>query len=615
MRALVVVACLSAVGCADGTSVLTLSVTSDAVVSGVDHVVVQLTDVGHNRVAKPVTVSLPDAPAMIPPVRTVALVLPATLHGAVHLDVTAYDVDGAILSTTAVDTMVSPSKSQGATATLPGGAPAPDLGGADMTCMPCPTVCCPASQQCGATGCCTPGGPDLPDNNFTDSNCDGVDGNAADAVFVDPTNGNDTTGDGTRPRPLQHLGGGAGALALAQAQKKHQILISTGTIHETATIALFDGIGLFGGYDAANGWNRSDANARPSLVVTAANTAVLVPTQTLATYWDRIDVSAATAATAGQSSYAMFVNDGDLFTLSNATLVAGDGAPGVDSTTPAKQSTPATANGAAGSGSIVATCCVSVQSNTCVQGPAGVSSCGGFAGGKGNPCGSPAAPVPGTGPSPGTGGGPNGPGGMGGSGAAGADAAAPPTAMFGSVDASGYAPPLGTIGSVGAPGSGGGGGGFNGPNGCTCNTSVTTLPGGGGGAGGCGGVASTAAAGGGGSFALYLWNANPTLDAVKLVAGNGGAGGKGALGAPGQDGGSGGGPSPVLGGVGGSGGRGGSSSGGLGGPSICLEQAGTSMPTLKTTPIYVTGTGGAGGVSPNPAISGLAGVSASTRTN
>ena len=101
MRTLVVVACLSAVGCADGTSVLTLSVTSDAVVTGVDHLVVQVTDVAHNRVAKPVTVALPDAPAMIPPARTVALVLPSTVRGVVHLDVTAVDVDGAMLSATA----------------------------------------------------------------------------------------------------------------------------------------------------------------------------------------------------------------------------------------------------------------------------------------------------------------------------------------------------------------------------------------------------------------------------------------------------------------------------------------------------------------------------------
>src|SRR5206468_501689 len=122
-----------------------------------------------------------DAPAMIPPARNVALVLPSTLRGAVHIDVTAFDATGAIVSVTAVDTTVSPSKSQAATATLPGGAPAPDLGGVDMSCTPCPTMCCPAPQQCGATGCCTPGGVDLPDNNFTDSNCDGVDGNAADA--------------------------------------------------------------------------------------------------------------------------------------------------------------------------------------------------------------------------------------------------------------------------------------------------------------------------------------------------------------------------------------------------------------------------------------------------
>lgn len=348
--------------------------------------------------------------------------------------------------------------------------------------------------------------------------------------------------------------------------------------------------------------------------MTTTNTGVQVAAQTKATVWDRVDVSLGSVSMPGKSAYAMFVLAGDLFTLSNTVVVAGDGGPGIDGTTPAKQATPSSANGQAGSGSIVATCCVQQTSNTCVQGPPGTTSCGGFAGGKGNPCGSPGAPVPGTGPSPGTGGGPNGPGGQGGPGAPGPDAMAP-TVTYGTVAASGYTPALGTVGGPGAPGSGGGGGGFNGPNGCTCNTVVTTMPGGGGGAGGCGGAPGTAAGGGGGSFALYLWNANATLDRVKLVAGNGGKGGKGVTGAPGMDGGVGGGPSPVIGGPGGAGGTGGASSGGPGGPSICLELAGTSAPVLKTTPIYVTAMGGAGGPSPSSSLTGPTGLVAATHTN
>ena len=41
-----------------------------------------------------------------------------------------------------------------------------------------------------ANGCeyaCTATGPDLPDDSFIDSNCDGIDGDASKAIFVSST--------------------------------------------------------------------------------------------------------------------------------------------------------------------------------------------------------------------------------------------------------------------------------------------------------------------------------------------------------------------------------------------------------------------------------------------
>jgi hypothetical protein len=453
---------------------------------------------------------------------------------------------------------------------------------------------------------------DLPDDTFKDSNCDGVDGDAADSIFVDPINGSDTSGDGTKAKPLQHLMGPAGAIALAKAQSKSHILVSTGALSESVTVEVPDGISVWGGYDASQGWQRSNAIARPRVTVTAP-TAVRVSSPTSPMRWDRLDVTAGDAVAAGESSYGFVVVSGSALTLTNTIVTAGKGALGTAATTPSKQATPAVANGSVGGGERVATCCVAQISNSCAPGAAGKNSCA-FSGGAGNPCGAPAAPVPGKGPKPGKGGGPNSPGGAGGPGDPGTPAPVP-TVAFGTVGTNGYTPAQGTTGGDGTAGSGGGGGGFNGPNGCTCNTLVTTKPGHGGGAGGCGGKPATAAGGGGGSFALFLFDASPTLDNVKLVAGKGGDGGKGVVGGPGMDGGLGGGTNNVRGGDGGSGGPGAPSSGGPGGPSICLEQVGTSAPIYTTTPTFVVGSPGLGGSSPNAALKGVIGIVANERTN
>src|SRR3954471_17096986 len=56
-----------------------------------------------------------------------------------------------------------------------------------------------------------PGAPDKPDLAFEDTNCDGIDGDVAKAVFVSPQ-GNDN-GTGTKANPLQTL-----AAAIAKAK-------------------------------------------------------------------------------------------------------------------------------------------------------------------------------------------------------------------------------------------------------------------------------------------------------------------------------------------------------------------------------------------------------------
>ncbi|MFL6003277.1 MAG: DUF1565 domain-containing protein, partial [Nocardioides sp.] len=94
-----------------------------------------------------------------------------------------------------------------------------------------------------------PGAPDRPDLAFTDTNCDGIDGNAAKAVFVSTVDGNDA-GTGTKNNPLKTIN--AGITAAAPAGK--DVYVAGGTYAETASLA--DDVGVYGGY-ALNFRNRS----------------------------------------------------------------------------------------------------------------------------------------------------------------------------------------------------------------------------------------------------------------------------------------------------------------------------------------------------------------------
>ena len=470
-----------------------------------------------------------------------------------------------------------------------------------------------ASTDPDAAPVCTPVGADVPDDMFEDSDCDGLDGDASEAVFVDPIDGHDT-GDGSQTQPKAHLLGASGAFMTAASLGRQHIFVSTGVLSESATVVVPDGISVWGGYDAAQSWTRSDSIAHPLLDIADPTGVRFVGTPAPMT-WDRIDVRAADATAEGASSYGVFMEaTTNALVLSHSTVTAGDGATGTQSEAPDAPVTPEGADGGVGSGLIEATCCVAQLSDTCVAGPPGQNECA-FAGGVGARCGAAGgAPTPGAGPMPGTAGGVREQGGPGGAGGAGDDAAVP-AATFGTATIAGYTPAEGTVGTAGTAGSGGGGGGLDYQGWCSCNAFVAFPPGHGGGAGGCGGAAATAAGGGGGSFALFLFNANPTLDRVALVSSDGGNGGAGSLGGPGGAGGSGGGQplSPVAGGNGGAGGTGGTSGGGLGGPSICLEKVGTSTPFLVTTPTCALGTGGLGGTSPNPAINGLNGLTSPER--
>ena len=472
------------------------------------------------------------------------------------------------------------------------------------------------------------GGVDVPDPMFLDSNCDGLDGDIANSVFVSSDAG--AGGDGTREMPFQTIAEG-----IAAATAEHRdVLVAGGTYIETIT--LVPEVDVFGGYQATS-WTRSATRTRvrgpdgaPALLAVDIDT----PTRVVG-----FEMVSTMPSSPGQSSIAARVVRSDGLILEYVTLTAADGSRGDSPTQPV-----AAAAGMGGSGGNAG----SFSGRTCpfvnpqpTPGAGAMGPCSGCRGGRGGVtegyyAGSALRPpsagengpnnttifctrdatIPGG--AVGTGGAAGRRGATGTSGGDGAHVLTP-TPAIGAFSESGYAPADGRVGPAGGPGVAGAGGGGGG--GCFymddnfCFSSGG--PGGGGGAGGCAGAAGLRGGGGGASIGLYLWDSTPTLTRVTISAGTGGRGGdgtRGGAGGAGGAGGDGGGRGPACGpsgmnsvggpgGPGGAGGAGGSGSGGSGGPSIGVllgagsnQSASSSGVTITTSSGGVPGAGGTGAV-------------------
>ena len=98
------------------------------------------------------------------------------------------------------------------------------------------TLAAPASASaadCAAT--------DRPDLAFKDANCDGIDGDIANAIFVDGRDGDDVNA-GTRALPKQTIAAG---IAAAKAADK-DVYVSEGSYAES--LVLQTDVGVYGGY-------------------------------------------------------------------------------------------------------------------------------------------------------------------------------------------------------------------------------------------------------------------------------------------------------------------------------------------------------------------------------
>jgi hypothetical protein len=471
----------------------------------------------------------------------------------------------------------------------------------------------------GCEYACTPTGEaDVPDPEFIDADCDGIDGNIVTSIFVAPEPVGVPGAPGTIVAPVPTIG--EAILIARNDEGRGPILVSEGVYNEQVTVQ--SGVSIYGGYRRGMiYWDRATANEAPT-VVGDGTVGMVAAGVTELTYIDSLQIRAASAQGSGGSSYGVRItNSNEMLVFRGNIVEAGNGSSGSDG----RAGDPGAAGGRGGDGQSGCDAC----SGRGTGGTAGASSCNtGGAGGRG-------AHGDNRGSTGGTGRGPTGGGGGGGGGGdgrvcgfcnGGGDGSAGGTGGnggpgghggggdgFGAVSRGVWVGNSGATGSAGSAGSGGGGGGGGG--GSDCCRDDRGGGGGGGGGAGCGGTAGRGGTGGGGSFGFFLLGSTPNLIANVVTTGNGGRGGVGgaggqpggggsfgAAGGPADDGGPGG-----AGGNGGRGGAGGCGGGGSGGVSFGIFTGSGSSPNIEANDFSI-GEGGPGGQSCG--LSGNTGASA-----
>ncbi len=459
---------------------------------------------------------------------------------------------------------------------------------------------------------------DEPDDLFVDANCDGIDGEAAKAIFVDTVSGSDSNA-GNIGSPLKTIK--AAVSKSSSVPQIKYILVSEGNYYETFEIN--SAVSIYGGYSKTNKWARSDSykvNIYPS------QDGIRVSDVSSAIVFDRINISSQDAVLASSSSYGMVISNSPNVRIHKCSIKSGRGANGEDgangqngpandlSAGKGKQGIP----GCEDSGGVLCSSC-----SRPAGGAGGTSVCG-MHGGKGGDAGKSSD----YGYDGSAGIGPSGSGGVGGKGGPpGRGSASPLSSQFGqngpdgqngdngsggqsygTFTQSGYlATNNGGDGQNGVNGAGGGGGGGGGGGTADCDSYGSSA--GGGGAGGCAGTGGKGGKGGGASIGLYLYNSNVLITDSSVSSqsgGSGGRGGNGGTGSMGVSGGDGGGYGGTYeqddgsmggpGGSGGKGGNGGAGGGGGGGPSIAVYKNATSVFNQSGT-VLTRGSGGSGGQS------------------
>ena len=469
---------------------------------------------------------------------------------------------------------------------------------------------------------CDMNAEDLPDRYGFDTNCDGIDGDAEQSVFV--ASYGDDSFSGTRYEPKRTI---QAALELASMDpSKTWVLVQEGLYDGPLT--LVDGVSIAGGYEL--GWARdgdgfstvSGGNSVLKGTPTIRGTNIITPT-----YLMNLEVRPEEQIAPGESVYTIALLDSPAVIFERMFVIGGTAGNGLDGASGAPGDNGPN-GGKGGDGREHSSGLVCSEKGQPPRGSGGVGSCGGGYGGDGG--------LSGVGDDSGTGGSkgedsangaPGGSAGGGGrkktSGTAGGDGAdgaggepgmgASPGGYFENFNWIAQSGSVGGVGSFGAGGGGGGGGG-----GGTDNCDSYGGSGGGGGAGGCGGGGGEGGQPGGASVAIFMkGSAGVEIHSTRIVIGQGGNGGRGGNGGPGGSGGSGGKGGKRdhddglggNGGAGGKGGQGGTGGGGAGGPAFGIySDAAMLVPPSEMT--YIPGQGGFGGAGSGVIGKGASGESA-----
>jgi len=477
-----------------------------------------------------------------------------------------------------------------------------------------------------------PGAPDDPDGTFLDSNCDGIDGDIAKAVFVAPS-GVDDGSCGSQAAPCQ-----SPAFAITRLDALHtQIYLQIGAYPGPLTIGA--SASFYGGFDPS--WHRGPVvSGGPNAQIVGASAPMAsYGVQSFAIYvapgvqalFAEVEVDAPLAigqsGDAGLSSYALYV-DNAIVEIDRALVNQADGADGGSGLAGVSASGTIADAGNGGPSVQMSVSCDNTSrgtggapsTNTCA-GARNVSAGGGGGGGTmDSACGFPpdfnatngipgqnaayvGAPPLGLGGGGGVGGNTCGPAQVGFDGAVSDGSGG--AAGSGSMIAGGiWLAKSGGGGTLGENGGGGGGGG--GAGGCDNGTDSWGAGGGGGGAGGCAApTAGSGGGGGGGSFGVFAVGGNLVVNGTTFNRGHGGTGGQGGVTGQGEPGGVGGQGGPqtqgspgAKGGNGGRGGIAGGGGGGQGGSVFAIYSLGSTVTSIANTFVGgIPGPGGSGGAS------------------
>ncbi len=467
-------------------------------------------------------------------------------------------------------------------------------------------------------GACSPDREDEPDPDFFDANCDGLDGDESQSVFV-ATYGDDAN-PGTKGLPKASV---AAAVTTAAAEGKSWVLVAESFYD--GSVELADGVSIAGGYGF--GWKRDGRAKTTFRMGSPVITGVNIQQRTVLMGFEVLGGS----APPGMTAAAVYLQDSPGVVLLDLRITGGKGGDGMRGSVGPNGETGNTGvkggNAPPDSGGFLGLDCIN-QSNPPATGAGGEPACGSEdgRGAKGGSAGfnsasgskgtnGTAGAVGGAGGTPGSPGLEGSNGSSGTTGAPGVGGVAEGAFVDGQwLGQDGSSGESGTAGEGGAGGGGGGGGDksdglFNG-----CGSWGGA--GGGGGSGGCGGIGGGGGQSGGASVGVLLLNSDVEIIDCTIIGGLGGRGGDGGDGGEGGMGGAGGAGGNLeensgkgaKGGIGGRGGRGGQGGGGAGGPSIGLFSSGplSKAPQASTVMQGEGGTGGAAGGAAGRGADGIA---------